>query len=142
MYLERLGVPGFGILYDTFHANIEEKDPIAALTTALSKGHVNHVHIAARNSERQKIARLSGWCGVYPRVMRDDRLNQARIAREHGCRFVEPTVEHRFSKRTTRSAIADIAQHFGAVRQDDAGAFGETGPVTCDAASSAHHGEQ
>jgi len=45
-YLERLNEPGFGILYDTFHANIEEKDPLAALNTAYAKGHVNHVHIS------------------------------------------------------------------------------------------------
>ena len=45
-YLERLGEPGFGILYDTFHANIEEKDPLAALRTAYAKGHVNHIHIS------------------------------------------------------------------------------------------------
>ncbi len=45
-YLDRLGEPGFGILYDTFHANIEEKDPIAAFHTAWAKGHVNHVHIS------------------------------------------------------------------------------------------------
>lgn len=45
-YLERLNEAGFGILYDTFHANIEEKDPLAALHTAYAKGHVNHVHIS------------------------------------------------------------------------------------------------
>lgn len=45
-YLDRLNEPGFGILYDTFHANIEEKDPVAALHTAFAKGHVNHVHIS------------------------------------------------------------------------------------------------
>ena len=45
-YLDRLDEDGFGILYDTFHANIEEKDPIAALRTAYGKGHVNHVHIS------------------------------------------------------------------------------------------------
>ena len=45
-YLERLNEPGFGILYDTFHANIEEKDPIAALRKAYAKGHINHVHIS------------------------------------------------------------------------------------------------
>jgi D-psicose/D-tagatose/L-ribulose 3-epimerase len=45
-YLDRLGEPGFGILYDTFHANIEEKDPIAAFHTAWAKDHVNHVHIS------------------------------------------------------------------------------------------------
>ena len=45
-YLERLGEPGFGMLYDTFHANIEEKDPLAALAGAFARGHVNHVHIS------------------------------------------------------------------------------------------------
>ena len=45
-YLDRLAEPGFGTLYDTFHANIEEKDPIAALRTAWELGHVNHVHIS------------------------------------------------------------------------------------------------
>jgi D-psicose/D-tagatose/L-ribulose 3-epimerase len=45
-YLDRLGEANFGILYDTFHANIEEKDPLAALHTAIAKGHVNHVHIS------------------------------------------------------------------------------------------------
>jgi D-psicose/D-tagatose/L-ribulose 3-epimerase len=45
-YLDRLGEEGFGILYDTFHANIEEKDPLTAFHTAWAKGHINHVHIS------------------------------------------------------------------------------------------------
>jgi D-psicose/D-tagatose/L-ribulose 3-epimerase len=45
-YLDLLDEDGFGILYDTFHANIEEKDPVAAFHTAWEKGHVNHVHIS------------------------------------------------------------------------------------------------
>ncbi len=45
-YLERLEEPNFGILYDSFHANIEEKDPLAALDVAWAKGHINHVHIS------------------------------------------------------------------------------------------------
>ncbi len=45
-YLDRLNEPGFGILYDTFHAHIEEKDPVAALRAAYARGHVNHVHIS------------------------------------------------------------------------------------------------
>ena len=45
-YLDRLGEDGFGILYDTFHANIEEKDPLGAFDAAWAKGHVNHVHIS------------------------------------------------------------------------------------------------
>ncbi len=68
-YLERLGEPGFGILYDTFHANIEEKDPIAAFHTAWAKGHVNHVHISENDrgtpgrghaAIRETIAALKG----------------------------------------------------------------------------------
>jgi len=45
-YLERLNEDGFGMLFDTFHANIEEKDPVAALLTAYDRGDVNHVHIS------------------------------------------------------------------------------------------------
>jgi D-psicose/D-tagatose/L-ribulose 3-epimerase len=45
-YLDRLNEPDFGILYDTFHANIEEQDPLAAFHTAWAKGHINHVHIS------------------------------------------------------------------------------------------------
>lgn len=77
-YLERLDEPGFGILYDTFHANIEEKDPIAAFHAAWAKGHVNHVHISENDrgtpgrghaAIRQTIAALKsvgydGWLTI------------------------------------------------------------------------------
>jgi D-psicose/D-tagatose/L-ribulose 3-epimerase len=33
-------------MYDTFHANIEEKDPIAAIETVFRSGKLNHVHIS------------------------------------------------------------------------------------------------
>ncbi|MFM5947874.1 MAG: sugar phosphate isomerase/epimerase family protein [Novosphingobium sp.] len=68
-YLERLGEDGFGILYDTFHANIEEKDPLAALRGAYAKGHVGHVHISENDRGtpgrghakiRETIAELKG----------------------------------------------------------------------------------
>ena len=42
----QVGRANYGFLYDTFHANIEEKDPLAALHAAWAKGHVNHVHIS------------------------------------------------------------------------------------------------
>lgn len=45
-YCQRVAEAGFGILYDTFHANIEEKDPIAALHTVHQAGFLNHVHIS------------------------------------------------------------------------------------------------
>lgn len=45
-YAARIGEGGIGILYDTFHANIEEKDPIAALRHIHASGHLAHVHIS------------------------------------------------------------------------------------------------
>lgn len=45
-YLDLLGEPGFGIHFDTFHANIEEKDSVAAVTEAWQRGHLRHVHIS------------------------------------------------------------------------------------------------
>ncbi|MBB5685970.1 sugar phosphate isomerase/epimerase family protein [Sphingobium boeckii] len=45
-YAARVAEPGFGILYDTFHANIEERDPIAALHALHASGALTHVHIS------------------------------------------------------------------------------------------------
>lgn len=43
-YVQRVDKPAFGTMYDTFHANIEEKDPLGALKDNLDV--VNHVHIS------------------------------------------------------------------------------------------------
>lgn len=45
-YAELIGADGIGILYDTFHANIEERDPIAALHLLHASGNLTHVHIS------------------------------------------------------------------------------------------------
>lgn len=45
-YAERVGEGGIGILYDTFHANIEEKDPVAALRAIHASGNLSHIHIS------------------------------------------------------------------------------------------------
>lgn len=42
-YLDSVGHPAITALYDTFHANIEEADPVAAFTR--NARHVAHVHI-------------------------------------------------------------------------------------------------
>ena len=42
--VEEVGHPRLGILYDTFHANIEEKDPVGAARVA--GPHLAHVHIS------------------------------------------------------------------------------------------------
>ncbi len=36
--------PNYGLLYDTFHANIEEKDPVGVIAPHL--GAINHVHLS------------------------------------------------------------------------------------------------
>ena len=43
-YLDAVDHPNVSGMYDTFHANIEEKDPIAAIA-ALGR-HLFHVHIS------------------------------------------------------------------------------------------------
>jgi len=43
-YIDDIHSPVCGVLYDTFHANIEEKDVSEAI--ALLKGKINHVHIS------------------------------------------------------------------------------------------------
>lgn len=45
-HCKSVGDPNFGILYDTFHANIEEKDPIGALKALHASGTMTHVHIS------------------------------------------------------------------------------------------------
>jgi D-psicose/D-tagatose/L-ribulose 3-epimerase len=42
--VRRVGRPNYGLLYDTFHANIEEKDPIGVIAPNI--GVINHVHIS------------------------------------------------------------------------------------------------
>ena len=43
-YLDELDHPQIKAMYDTFHANIEEKDPVAAIKTI--RKHMIHVHIS------------------------------------------------------------------------------------------------
>jgi D-psicose/D-tagatose/L-ribulose 3-epimerase len=43
-YVRRVNKPAFGTMYDTFHANIEEKDPLGALREGMDV--FNHVHIS------------------------------------------------------------------------------------------------
>lgn len=45
-YVKRVNHPNFGTMYDTFHANIEEKDAVACIDTVYSTGKLNHVHIS------------------------------------------------------------------------------------------------
>jgi len=42
--VDEVGVPSVGLLYDTFHANIEEKDPVGAVEAAGSR--IVHFHVS------------------------------------------------------------------------------------------------
>lgn len=42
--VRRVDDPGYGLLYDTFHANIEEQDPVGVIAPHL--GLINHVHLS------------------------------------------------------------------------------------------------
>jgi D-psicose/D-tagatose/L-ribulose 3-epimerase len=42
--VRRVAMPNYGLLYDTFHANIEEKDPVGAIAAHLPL--INHVHVS------------------------------------------------------------------------------------------------
>ena len=42
--VRRVAEPNYGYLYDTFHANIEEKDPVGVIAPTLDA--INHVHLS------------------------------------------------------------------------------------------------
>ena len=42
--VHRVAAPNFGLCYDTFHLNIEEKDPVGIVATSLPS--INHVHLS------------------------------------------------------------------------------------------------
>ena len=42
--VRRVNEPNYGLLYDTFHANIEEKDPVGVVAPNIE--HIIHVHIS------------------------------------------------------------------------------------------------
>ncbi|MCX7676289.1 MAG: sugar phosphate isomerase/epimerase [Alteraurantiacibacter sp.] len=72
--VEQVADPAVGLLFDTFHAHIEEKDTVAALTRVSEAGHLVHVHISendrgvpgsgqARIAEAIALLATSGYAG-------------------------------------------------------------------------------
>jgi D-psicose/D-tagatose/L-ribulose 3-epimerase len=43
-YVRRVGHPNLGVMYDTFHANLEEKDPVGCITAQIDV--IRHVHVS------------------------------------------------------------------------------------------------
>ena len=75
-YLDEVDHPHIKAMYDTFHSNIEEKDPVAAIKTI--KRHMIHVHISendrgtpgrghvpwAATYQSLKAAKYDGWMTI------------------------------------------------------------------------------
>ncbi|MFO1070005.1 MAG: sugar phosphate isomerase/epimerase [Geminicoccaceae bacterium] len=74
--VRRVDRPNYGFLYDTFHANIEEKDPVGVIAPHIAQ--INHVHISEndrgtpgkghvpfdRTIAALKAARYDGWLTI------------------------------------------------------------------------------
>lgn len=75
-YVKRVDHPNFGTMYDTFHANIEEKDPVAVIKPNIWA--VKHVHISENDRgtpgkghvpwtetfKALRAAKYDGWCVI------------------------------------------------------------------------------
>ena len=66
---EAVGHPNIGILYDTFHANIEEKDVAAGIRTI--GRHLKHAH-ASENDRGTPGTGHVDWAGVFSELRRLD----------------------------------------------------------------------
>jgi D-psicose/D-tagatose/L-ribulose 3-epimerase len=61
-YLDEVDHPQITGMYDTFHANIEEDDPIAAISR--NKRHISHVHVSENTRGTPGRGHLD-WPGIY-----------------------------------------------------------------------------
>jgi D-psicose/D-tagatose/L-ribulose 3-epimerase len=83
--VKRVGADNYGLLYDTFHANIEEKDPVGVITPNLKQ--ISHVHFSENDRgtpgkghvpwvetmSALKTGGYEGWCTIesFGRAMPD-----------------------------------------------------------------------
>ena len=90
-HVQRVGHPNFGALYDTFHANIEEKDPVGCIAETADV--IRHVHVSENDrgtpgkghvpwratfsgAARGRLRRLADDRGVRHRAARARRRDQ------------------------------------------------------------------
>ena len=79
-HLDEIGHPNIRAMYDTFHANIEEADPIGAYTRNVR--HFAHVHISENDRGVPGRGNIP-WKKTF-RAIRDSRLR--RLADDRGLR--------------------------------------------------------
>jgi D-psicose/D-tagatose/L-ribulose 3-epimerase len=66
-YARQVGSSSFGILYDTFHANIEEKDPVGCIGRNIDQ--IKHVHISENDRGIPGTGHID-WPGTFKELRR------------------------------------------------------------------------
>jgi len=61
-YVKRVNHPNVGVLFDTFHANIEEKDPVGCITKHFKA--IKHVHISENDRGTPGTGHID-WPGTF-----------------------------------------------------------------------------
>jgi len=61
-YVKRVNHPNVGVLYDTFHANIEEQDPVDCISSHIDV--INHVHISENDRGTPGAGHID-WPGTF-----------------------------------------------------------------------------
>ncbi len=64
-YVKRVGHPNVGVLYDTFHANIEEQDPVGVITKYSDA--INHIHISENDRGTPGKGHID-WAGTFKAI--------------------------------------------------------------------------
>jgi D-psicose/D-tagatose/L-ribulose 3-epimerase len=64
-YVKRVGKPNVGVLYDTFHANIEEQDPVGVITKYSDA--INHIHISENDRGTPGKGHID-WAGTFKAI--------------------------------------------------------------------------
>ncbi|MBN2138755.1 MAG: sugar phosphate isomerase/epimerase [Sedimentisphaerales bacterium] len=64
-YVKRVDHPNVGVLYDTFHANIEEKDPVGCITEHSDV--INHIHISENDRGTPGKGHID-WAGTFKAI--------------------------------------------------------------------------
>src|SRR4030042_6199299 len=64
-YGKRVNHPNFGVLYDTFHANIEEQDPVGAISKHI--GAIKHIHISENDRGTPGKGHID-WPGTFKAI--------------------------------------------------------------------------
>ena len=93
--VRQVSEPNYGLLYDTFHANIEEKDPVGVIAPNIAQ--INHVHFSendrgtpgkghvpwAATMKALKQSGYDGWCVIeaFGRALARPSSGDPRLAR-------------------------------------------------------------